>query len=400
MSPSAETSDILHEIPTAGRSVVAGRWEVGCLASLDGHCPMPLVVGRTQYDSEGPAHDTGSGPLSVRILRILGVELSVSAIVFFALAGLVASIAASGAGADPGVTSAAMIGLGVWFLGWLSQIVLALISAVVFGLRIHEMSLGIFGLEWRPHRWSAWRQLAWVLAAWSGPMLGGLIFLLAAVWVGSDVRHTVGLWVAPSLGPGESDAVYLAAAWLLFFQALCQACPLPGTLGRQGLVASVAVMMGRRPLPDQVTSAHIIVRAIGLVLLAGATVWLFRDWGHAYPRGLTLVVLGVLIAVSTRSRSTADALSRMKGPEPGYVSDETRTLLRRWRDFREHRESRRRLIRVAELEHQEASDASRLDAILERLRGVGADALTEDERGVLQRVSERLRRIRQSEGEE
>ena len=368
--------------------------------SFDGLCPMPLVIRRTQYDSEEPANSSDASPWSVRISRIFGVECSVSVTVFFALAGLIATIAASGAGGNPEVTSAVMIGLGVWGLGWLSQIILALVAALLGGLRIREMSLGIVGLEWRSHRWSARRQWVWVFAAWSGPVLGGLIFVLAAVWAGADWRHPLGFWVAPSLGTGEADEVYLAAAWLLFFQALCQTCPLPGTLGRQGLVASVAAVMGRRPLPDQVATVNGVVRAFGLLLLSGTMLWLFWDWERAYPRGLVLVFLGVLISLSTRSRQTADALSRMISPDPACGSDETRTLSRRWGDFRERRESRRRLIRVAEMEHQEASDASRLDAILERLRTVGADSLTEDERHVLQRVSERLRRIRRASGEE
>lgn len=361
---------------------------------------MPLVIRPTQYDSEEPASSAGASPWSVRISRIFGVECSVSVTVFFALAGLIATIAASGAGGDPEVTSAVTVGLGVWLLGWLSQILFALGAALLCGLRIREMSLGIIGLEWRPHRWSAGRQLAWVFAAGCGPILGGLIFVAAAVLAGTDGRQPVGFWVAPSLGTGEVDAVYRAAAWLLFFQALCQTCPLPGTLGRQGLVASVAAVLGRRPLPDQVAWVHGVVRVIGLLVLSATMLWLFRDWERAYPRGLVLVFLGVLIAVSTRSRQTADALSRMIGPDPACDSDETRTLVGRWRDFRECRESRRRLIRVAEMEHQEASDASRLDAILERLRSVGADSLTEDERRVLHRVSERLRRIRQSTDQE
>ena len=59
---------------------------------------------------------------------------------------------------------------------------------------------------------------------------------------------------------------------------------------------------------------------------------------------------------------------------------------------------RRRARRAYKQEHNEALDASRLDAILKRLHEQGEQSLSNEDRAVLRRVSETLRKAKATSG--
>jgi hypothetical protein len=63
---------------------------------------------------------------------------------------------------------------------------------------------------------------------------------------------------------------------------------------------------------------------------------------------------------------------------------------------RSFRRQQQRLKEALEREHTEAVDASRLDDILRRLHSDGIDSLPEEDRKILERVSQNLRRERES----
>lgn len=332
---------------------------------------------------------------AIRVGRLAGLTLSVSFTVFLAAAGLVASLTALGSRGDGGVASAAGVGVAIWLGGWLVQVAVTLLAASVLGLRVRGLTFSLIGVEMPPHAWRPGRCLGWSIA-----MIGGLALSGAAVWwfAGNAAEDpTLRPWHVPSLGVGEVDAVGHATAWLLWVQAACQCVPLSGTAGRLGLLAVIAIAAREAETWFRIRLARRLIRGTAIVLAFIAIGLIPTELGDGVPRWILLVLLAAALWVSSRSRDIVALSEGFRDATLGGGGlDESGSLVDRVRQRMLARRRRRRLVETAREEHLEATDAARLDAILERLRLEGVAALSDEERAVLGRVSDRLRRIREA----
>ncbi len=347
---------------------------------------------RSANDSTMPEE---SPEWAIRVGRFGGLTLSVSFTVFLAAAGLVASLTALGSRGDGGVVSAAGVGVAFWIGGWAIQIAVTLLAAFVLGLRVRGLTLNLIGIEMRPHVWRPTRCIGWSIA-----LVGGLALSGATVWWlagGVSDDPTVRPWHVPSLGLGQVDALGHAAAWLLWVQAACQCVPLPGTAGRFALLGGIAIGAREADTRFRIGLARRLIRVTAIVIAFVAIGLIPTEIGGRVPRWILLTLLAAALWVSSRSRDLIDLCEGFTDATLGGEGlDETRSLAARVRGQILARSRRRRLVAAAREEHQEATDAARLDEILERLRADGLDTLSDDERAVLRRVSDRLRRIREA----
>lgn len=361
--------------------------------------PMPKLNDPRDRSSNDSTMPEESPEWAIRVGRFGGLTLSISFTVFLAGAGLVASLTALGSRGDGGIASAAGVGVAIWVGGWAIQIVVTLLSALVLGLRMRALTLSLIGVEMRPHVWRPERCVGWAIA-----MIGGLVLSGAAVWwlAGGVSRDpTVRPWHVPSLGLGQVDAVGHAAAWLLWIQAACQCVPLPGTAGRFAMLSVIAIGAREADTRFRIGLARRLVRGTAIVIAFIAIGLIPTEFGGRVPRWILLILLAAALWISSRSRDLVDLSDGFAGATLGGEGlDETKSLADRVRGQILAQRRRRRLVATAREEHQEATDAARLDEILERLRVDGVDALSDDERGVLRRVSDRLRRIREASSPE
>ncbi len=343
-----------------------------------------------------PGLPEGKPEWSIRLGQVRGVSVALSCTVFLAAAGLVAAITVSGSGGNAEVAKAAGMGAAIWMGGWLIQALVAAGAAAVLGLRLRGLTIGLIGLETPPHFWNAVRSLAWSTLTLSGLLVaGGLFWCYGGEGSGGN---SAPLWHPPSLGLTAADSIPRAAAWLLWIQAVCQLFPLPGTLGRITVISLVS--LGFPGLADA-AKASLARRCMkGFAVLTGfVAVGLFAtDAAMQFPRSILLLVLAGALWISARSHDLRELIERFHFAADGVGLDEQgATVVDRVRRWSVARRRRQRLVATAKEERQEAVDAARLDAILEQLCRDGVDSLSEEERGVLKRVSERLRRVRKDD---
>lgn len=237
-----------------------------------------------------------------------------------------------------------------------------------------------------------------LLTALFGPAVNLAVCLLAAAPLLLAEQESAAALFNPLLPPiGDATGLTLTVAlqlvawinWVLVLVNLLPAFPLDGA---RALRALLWPRFGLR------TSAIYVARAARLsAILMVVAGWLIRE-SYAFAT-LPLMLLGIFLFFSARSE-TDRLQDHDTGDEPtlgydfseGYTSLE-RPLqaaprgpgpLRRWIDSRrEARELRRRQL--------ELEEERRADEILARLHERGPDALTEEDRAVLARVSQRYR---------
>jgi hypothetical protein len=207
----------------------------------------------------------------------------------------------------------------------------------------------------------------------------------------------------PSIGFSEHDSIWKSAAWLCWAQALFQLFPLPRSFGRQMLIAFAAMGIGRLELSRQVSIVRRSLETLALMTLVATIIWSMKFQPTMELRGLLLVALAWLLFVSSRGSDVIEILSGFQvqpalGPDlsvahtkaAGGISQSYSNVV----DFFRQRRRTRSLRQALQREHEEAVDSERLDGILARLHHEGMDALSPDDRRVLERVSESLRRQR------
>ena len=130
------------------------------------------------------------------------------------------------------------------------------------------------------------------------------------------------------------------------------------------------------------------IRLAGLTTASGV---------EPFPVFAGVVLLSMWLFASSRNEDLfAIALTLSENGEIGRLAD-TLHPVAAWRkmcELKSQRERTTRLKAAVAAEHSEANDAARVDDILQRLHEQGQESLSREERALLQRVSEAIRRQR------
>lgn len=385
-----------------------------------------------------------------------GIRFSLSYSVLVALAVLAGVVAmVQHRPGDQDLPLIALIAVSIWAVGWIVQLIVQFWLHLGTPAQSDSITIGLVGVElgnplYRRDTWGTKWILVSAIATYFALAVFGFSCLTihmyshagdssaivesldpAAVGAKSSVTDPGSLasWMEQlskkSFGLDEVHNCYLAAAWLLCFQASCQAFPLPHHLGRGVLAAIVALVSPQAP--DVVRVAY-FRRALFLIVgftVALAMVTVMTDSEFSLPRWPILLLLAFWLWTSTRNPDVEDWIAsiRVASSDPARSwletsdlgadddfeesefeeDDETRsprTSRRSWLSgivdsVRLHQ--RRRKARAAwEREREEAQDEAEFDQLLERIAAEGTESLSAEENALLERVSERARRDRET----
>lgn len=304
--------------------------------------------------------------------------------------------------------------------------------------------------------WLLPRPVFAVLPLWGCTLLSlvGISATAAALAEPQQIQTGWTLAVMPSLGSASVDRLPAAAAWIWCLQAVWQTLPIPGSLGRVGWSAVVHVLSGGK---SSCRVMRLAVNASAIVMLLSALMAVrsgesgafgYRapessrpagnsatsgqqefgqrgdDWTRQAAEGpgdlglpsqaswttvLALATLSAWMFASSRG-SDLPALQHQLdrtapttplGSEPSWLSSwRTATNWRgwkaNWRGWRRQRQNRKRLLAAVARERGEARDVQEAEQVLRKLHEHGMASLSRQERDLLQRVSETVRRQRQS----
>lgn len=240
-----------------------------------------------------------------------------------------------------------------------------------------------------------------VIAALAGPLVNLVLALTAGAALLASGARVFDLFLQPLYPSGLLEGAYWLVAlrmafwinWLLLLVNLLPAAPLDGGRALRSVLWPVT---GYR-VAVRVVSRSGMVIAFGLCLLAW---WVYhpRDF-RLVPAWTPLVLMAIYLYFSARQETKRveeqDEDEEIFGYDfsEGYTSLERTTTaprlgrsgpLRRW--LRERREQKQRRLRQIEREEEQ-----RVDSILVRVKELGIDAISPEERALLQRVSARYR---------
>ncbi len=259
-----------------------------------------------------------------------------------------------------------------------------------------------------------------VLVLWSALLLSLGLGVLVCLII--DTATTVGV-IAQTAAIAETEqsaavaAVarpWIAAGWILCLQGFWQLLPVPQSLGRVGW-STVIGLFAQHPDTgaNERVQAQYAVRVVRWWLVAWSLATLVigtlaihasgisnQPGGRALPAFTGITLLALWLFLSTRSEDLFASQMTLAGNlETGVLKSRMgiRSVLHRWQTARRQREQTQRLRAAAQREQAEANDATHADEILQRLHAQGPAALTNDERAILSRVSEAIRRQRARE---
>lgn len=350
--------------------------------------------------------------------RLAGIHFSLSYAVFFALAILTAVVltVAQQPGNDD-LPRAAVVGASFWFSGWLVQALTHFALARLLRLRMTQVNIGLIGIETRPRPWPASGTFIVTICTIASLLLLGMLYRLVegGFRLPELSLESSAMLTAPSIGFASPDSLWRSAAWLCWVQAVFQMYPLPRTMGRQ-LFAALTGLLGRQL--DLATQTLILRRCFTVVALLTLTLAIVVMSSESAVQGATwpfLLLLGFLLWASARASDVAEILAgfqwsaEQQVPAGDQVVDQSdarggdsrtvppRGIVERLRRAARSRKNRKRIRQALEREHSEAVDAQRLDEILNRLHRDGISSLSEEDRKILNRVSENLRNQRRAE---
>ncbi|QDV45222.1 hypothetical protein Enr13x_50970 [Stieleria neptunia] len=385
-------------------------------------------------DSQSPGGSFEPQPTdnwSMPLGAIAGIRLYISYSVFVALAilaGLVATVQSrQGNGDLPLITLTAVA---IWCFGWGLQLLVQLGLHAWTDAKSESITIGLLGVEaanplYRRYPWSAVANL--MAACFS---LTALVIFGAACLAVHMLTRTAGyadgtLWLqelaTPGLGLDAVENCYLTAAWLFWIQAACQAYPLPKNLGRGAIASAIALFAADAKDDLQLKLLRRLLQLISLITVVIAIATLIGDGDVNLPRWPVLLFLAVVLWVSTRKSDLRDWITsvHLAAADPiaahfdvtelraGDVADDSTAVTTRtpWIsemiDSVRMRQKRKRVRAAMRREHEEANDAARLDQVLQIVSQHGTQGLSHEDRALLQRVSQNLRRHRESQqGEE
>ncbi len=372
---------------------------------------MPAINAFPQRPRRDPPFEDEVDTWAMPLGRIGGIKIQLSYAVFVAFAVLAGMIAVFKApSGDPNLPSAdsdlpliALIGSGFWITGWFAQLATYVFFRSAAKIPIVSLTIGLLGIESRSRSWSAKSALLVTsTAVLSVLMLGGMLVVAEGLVMGGrSLQSALSVWTAPGFGLGSSDTVWLAGAWLLWIQAVCQMFPLPKSLGRVWLVSLVSVLARDVERP-QTDTARRLLQVIATITAIIAVVSIESEPNLAIPRWPLLLLLAVILWITARGSDVDDMLIAFASTvEPGSEAALSRPARRTWlnRSGQSIRSVwlRRRARKALEQERNEAIDAGKLDDVLGQLHEQGFESLSSSDRALLNRVSEALRRQRDLE---
>ncbi|HEX3997908.1 MAG TPA: hypothetical protein VHX65_05100 [Pirellulales bacterium] len=238
-----------------------------------------------------------------------------------------------------------------------------------------------------------------LMAAAAGPVANLLVLLIvtpALLLSKADVRDLLFSPLVPqNLVVGGFGVVILKMAfwwnWLLILANLLPALPMD---------AGRAICAGLRPTMGEKDAVVMVARFGGLVCILGLWVWGLLDSkvGLLVPPWFPLSLVSLYLFFMARHEilklNDDDRDADLLGYDfsqgytslerPGDVARREPGPLRRW--LRQRREQKQRRLRQIEEDEER-----RVDEVLARVKDVGLDALSPEERALLQRVSARYR---------
>ncbi|MFK8114035.1 MAG: hypothetical protein AB8B91_17665 [Rubripirellula sp.] len=340
--------------------------------------------------------DDAADRWTMPIGRIAGTSVGLSYSVFFAAAIVVAVvlISARQPGSNSDLPRAAGLAVAFWCSGWLVQWITHFGVTRILGLPMRHVSIGLLGVDGAPRNWSASRTLMTALATVASLLVLGSLYRLVEGGFQMPVlsRSPTNSWVTPSIGFTEHDSIWKSGAWLCWVQAICQMYPLPRSMGRH-IFGSLSSLCGDRLSRE--TQVMIFRRSLLVISLLTLCVGMYlygqpsRPW---VPRWPLVMLLGVMLWMSTRSSDLplmVEGFASEEDPPRPSISATIREKVK------EH-QGQKRVKQAFDREREEAVDAARLDEILNRLHEHGQESLSEEDRQILSRVSENLRKERES----
>lgn len=360
---------------------------------------------RSSMRPSTPDRSGGDGipPWAIPIAMIGRTRLSVSYFVFVASAiVLTVVLIARGQPGNGDLPRAAMVGSAFWVGGWIVQAVATLTIAWASGVSVRSLTVGLIGVESSPRRWIATKSLVVSLGAVASVLVAAIVFRLiegGGRW--PVVRGDSPWWQVPPLGMTAVDSMWRSAAWMFGLQAIAQMYPLPRTLGRQAYAAIVHLCARRMDLAGQARLFRRCLTAVAMVTLVAAIVVLSTQTSDRFPQWPLLFFLSVMLWVSSHRSDVRMSLQALESArvlqasgQPHDLLDDSPGVVRRWRERLQGRRRNKRIAEAMQRERTEAIDASRLDEILERLHTHGRASLSDEDKRILTRVSENLRKMR------
>jgi hypothetical protein len=215
---------------------------------------------------------------------------------------------------------------------------------------------------------------------------------------------------------------FLTAAWLLWIQAVCQLYPLPRNLGRAGLVSMIGLFAAEASDALQVRLLRRSLQLIAIVTILIAMASLIVDADDVLPKWPVLAVVSVMLWVSSTHHDLYDWIASIHVAKTDPISQRygngvevTESVPEKARRYDPSKQSanvqwvsavadsvrmyrkRKRARAVWKREREEASDAARLDQVLKQVSEFGTAGLSAEDKALLNRVSEALRKHRQTE---
>jgi hypothetical protein len=385
---------------------------------------MPL--GNTS-ESSSPEHQRWP-PLGLRppmrwgisIGRLGNTRFYLSPAVPLAAALLIVLIAyfAGQPGNNADLPMVAAVGTAIWIAGWLVQLAVQWLVCGGLGPGNGEVVLSLMGVQSAPRRWPA-KTALWIAAISLGTLCTCGVFFW---WADGGFQKPVlapekpAFWSPPNIGRSLSDSTWRIAAWLFWAQAICQMFPLPRTTGREMLGALTRLCSKRLDIMHQVVNFRRSLMSIAFLTMVFAIVMTALDSDAVIPRWPVVLLLAVMLWVSAHGRDVAEiivgfqAAEELEQPEDdaehqdrlaSVMADRGRPgILARTAQAIRARRGRRRIAEAMANERREAMDVDRLDEILHQLHEQGMDSLSSEERAILRRVSDSLRKNRQQQAGE
>ncbi|QDS91923.1 hypothetical protein FF011L_06590 [Roseimaritima multifibrata] len=225
--------------------------------------------------------------------------------------------------------------------------------------------------------------------------------------------HGIG-WQGISLLPPEltgnlnAAAVLIACIWVLTIHATAQTLPLLGCHGREALIAVVDLFVQRHPTWSRTRTVRQTLGIFAIFwIMAGLFMLLWQFTSAADTTAVSQpiaswpwpIFIGIACWAGRRAPLPANISHTLLAcpADPGNGSKPLETLgdlskevsiRQSWQDWK----NRRKLQAAHEEEILEAVDADRLDEILDRLQQTSYSQLPKEDRKVLDRISQRLRK--------
>ena len=350
----------------------------------------------------------------IPIGRIGGTRFYVSAAVPMAAVLLIVLIAyyAGQQGNNGDLPMIAVIGTAIWVSGWLLQWIVQAVACGSGGMGNGEVVFTLIGGQSAPRRWSAGKAVSISVASLGALCVGGVFFWWAdggfqrPVWNPEQPQF----WSPTSVSRSFSDSTWRIAAWLFWAQAVCQTFPLPRTTGRELLGALTYLCSKRLDAMRQVINFRRLLMAVAVLTMGFAIVMTALDREAVIPRWPVVLVLAVMLWVSAYARDVGDIIVGFHAAgdqrwrdddgededrlEAVIATAPRRSLWARSTQLLRARRGRRRIAEAMANERREAMDVERLDEILHQLHEQGIQSLSSEERAILHRVSESLRKHR------